>query len=103
MLRLFFPSAVQVLWQRACHRLTSSLGLLIISFQCSSSLPRVYMKGPTTTRPSRRVSGKKRKQLMMNNCDASLKSLPKSEYQPVFLQVMPVLKGIFKPKYFSRK
>lgn len=45
----------------------------------------------------------KSKQLVMNICDASLKSLPKLEYQPIFLQVISVLKVIFKPKYLSRK
>ena len=38
--------------QSACQRFTCSLGLPSISFQCSSCLPRVYMYGPTTTRPS---------------------------------------------------
>lgn len=36
---------------RPCHCFTSSRGLLTMSFQCSSSRPLAYMKGPMTTRP----------------------------------------------------
>lgn len=35
-----------------CHCLTSSCGLLTMSFQCSSSLPLAYMNGPMTTIPN---------------------------------------------------
>lgn len=46
-----------------CHCLTSSCDLLIISFQCSSSLPLAYINGPMTTSPSDTVGRLKWKRL----------------------------------------